>query len=147
MSCSKQALSSSFFDNYILNFLFLYIFLFFVFRKWSQNWDFLVFNLVFANDTVLSYFFFFFFITDVYFFNSCSYCTQFHPTAELTMPVGIPTKEAKAEIETHPVTAKMKISAQCNSKPYKTFLYFLLINSFWLFLQRNNFLFHLYFSV
>ena len=26
----------------------------------------------------------------------------FHPTAELAMPIGIPTKDTKAETETHP---------------------------------------------
>ena len=31
-------------------------------------------------------------------------------TAELAMPMGIPTKETKAEIESHPVTTEAKIS-------------------------------------
>ena len=42
-------------------------------------------------------------------FNCCSYCTNFNTTAERTIPIGTPTKEAKMEVETHPVTAKAKI--------------------------------------
>ena len=34
----------------------------------------------------------------------------FNPTAELTMTIRITTKEAKAEMETHPLTAEAKIS-------------------------------------
>ena len=34
----------------------------------------------------------------------------FNPTTELAMALGKPTKEAKAEIETHKVTAEAKIS-------------------------------------
>ena len=34
----------------------------------------------------------------------------FTPTAELIIPVGIPNKEPKAEIETHPVTVEINIS-------------------------------------
>ena len=33
----------------------------------------------------------------------------FNSTAELAIPIGIPTKEAKAEIETHPVIVEPKI--------------------------------------
>ena len=33
----------------------------------------------------------------------------FNPTAELVIPTGTPTNQAKAEIETHPVTAETKI--------------------------------------
>ena len=39
-------------------------------------------------------------------FNSCS----FNTTAELTMPIGISTKEVKAEMETHLLTAEAKTS-------------------------------------
>ena len=34
----------------------------------------------------------------------------FNTTAELTIPTGIPNKEAKAKMETHPVTVEAKIS-------------------------------------
>ena len=33
----------------------------------------------------------------------------FNPIAELVFPIGIPSKEAKAEIEIHPVIAEAKI--------------------------------------
>ena len=33
----------------------------------------------------------------------------FNPSAELVIPIKIPTKEAKAEIETHPVIVEPKI--------------------------------------
>ena len=45
----------------------------------------------------------------------------FDSNAELAIPTGTPTKEAKGEIETHPVTVEIKISAQYNSKLYKPF--------------------------
>ena len=35
---------------------------------------------------------------------------MFIVAAELAIPTGIPTKDAKAEIETHPVTVEAKIS-------------------------------------
>ena len=34
----------------------------------------------------------------------------FNPIAELVTPIGIPTKEVKAEMETHPLTGEIKIS-------------------------------------
>ena len=34
----------------------------------------------------------------------------FNPTTELALPIGMQTKEAKAEIKTHPETAEAKIS-------------------------------------
>ena len=33
----------------------------------------------------------------------------FNPIAELVIPIGIPTKEEKTEMETHPVIAEGKI--------------------------------------
>ena len=61
----------------------------------------MLFNLVFANNTILSCFFFFLipaFIAKV-----------FNPIAELVILIVIPSKEAKAEIQMHPVTAEAKI--------------------------------------
>ena len=53
-------------------------------------------------------------------------------TAELVAPMGIPTKGAKAEIETHPVTAEAKTSKRSiQFNVVQTFLWLLLINSFW----------------
>ena len=43
-------------------------------------------------------------------FNSCSYCITFNSTAELIIPIGVPTKEEKVEIETDQVNAQAKIS-------------------------------------
>ena len=34
----------------------------------------------------------------------------FNPIAELIIPIGIPTKEEKEEMETHPVTVENKLS-------------------------------------
>ena len=64
-------------------------------------------NLDFANNTTLSCFFNYWLIL----FNSCSYCTNFNPTAELVIPIGIPTKESNEmeEMETHPVTIEITI--------------------------------------
>ena len=47
---------------------------------------------------------------DLYFLIPAVITQIFDPTAELVMPTGIPTKEAKAEIEIHPVAAETKIS-------------------------------------
>ena len=52
----------------------------------------------------------FFLIIDLYFFYFCSYYTHtFNPTAKLVIPVGLPTNEANAEIETQPLTSEMKM--------------------------------------
>ena len=45
-----------------------------------------------------------------------------NPTAELIIPKGITTTEAKAEMEIHPV--EVTISSQYNSKLYKRFYAF-----------------------
>ena len=56
----------------------------------------MVFNLVFAKNTILSCFLFL--IVDLYFSIPTVAAQVFNPTAELGMPTGIPTKEEKAEI-------------------------------------------------
>ena len=58
-----------------------------------------LFNLNFANNTVLSCLFFFFLIIDLYFVIAAVIAQIFDPIAELVIPSGIPTKEAKAEME------------------------------------------------
>ena len=58
---------------------------------------------------------------------------------------GIPTKEAKAEIETHPVILEIAIS-KC-SKLYKLYYASYSLTDFNLFLQLNDFLFHLFVSI
>ena len=55
----------------------------------------MLFNIDFPDNTILSYFFFFFLIIDLYFLIAAIIAQIF---AELVIPIGIPTKEAKAEI-------------------------------------------------
>ena len=49
------------------------------------------------------------FIIDLYFLITAFIAQISNPIAELVIPTGIPTKEAKAEMETDPVTAEPKI--------------------------------------
>ena len=60
-------------------------------------------NLDFANNTIFSCFFFFFLVIDLYFLIPAYIAQTFNPIAELVIPIGILIKEAKAEIEIHPV--------------------------------------------
>ena len=46
---------------------------------------------------------FFFLIIDLYFFIAAVIAQIFNPIAELVIPIEIPTKEAKADMEIHPV--------------------------------------------
>ena len=69
----------------------------------------MLFNLDFANKTILLCFFLFFLIIDLYFLIPAGIAQNFNPIAELVIPIGIQTKEAKGEIETHPV-----IVTSCN---------------------------------
>ena len=46
---------------------------------------------------------FFFLIIDLYFFIAAVIAQIFNPIAELIIPIEIPTKEAKADMEIHPV--------------------------------------------
>ena len=56
----------------------------------------MLFNLDFDNNTSLSCFFFFFLIIDLYFLTPAVIAQIFNPIAGLVIPIGIPTKEAKA---------------------------------------------------
>ena len=67
------------------------------------------FNLDFDNDAILSCFFFFFLIIDLCFVILAVIAQNFNPVAELIIPIGIPTKEAKTQMETNPVIAEPKI--------------------------------------
>ena len=67
----------------------------------------MIFNFNFANNIILLCFFFL--IIDLHFLIAVVIAQIFHPIAELIIPIGIPTKEAKAEMEIHPVTVKSKI--------------------------------------
>ena len=70
----------------------------------------MLFNLVSADNYFLSCFFFLFLIIDVYFLIPAIIAEIFNSTAESPMSIGILTKEAKAEIKSHPLTAEAQIS-------------------------------------
>ena len=70
----------------------------------------MLFNLDFANNTIfLCFFFFFFLIIDLYFLIPATIAHILNPIAELVIPIEIPSKEAKAEIEIHPLIVEAKI--------------------------------------
>ena len=68
------------------------------------------FNLDFANNTIFSCFFLFFGNIDLYFLIPAVITQIFNPIVELSIPIGITTKEAKAGMETHPVIVEIAIS-------------------------------------
>ena len=88
-------------------------------------------DLDFASNTILSCFFFFFLIIDLCFLIPAGIAQIFNPIAELVIPVGIPSKEAKTEMETHPVILETKIR-KCSIyfRVVPTYSCFLLVNSF-----------------
>ena len=51
--------------------------------------------------------FYYFLSIDLYFLIPAVIPQIFNPVAELLIPTGIPTKEAKAEMEIHPVIVKL----------------------------------------
>ena len=55
----------------------------------------MLFNLDFANNTILSWFFFIFIIIGVYFLVPAVIAQIFNPIAELLIPIGMPIKEEK----------------------------------------------------
>ena len=69
----------------------------------------MLFDLDFHNNAISWCFFFFFLIIDIYFLISPAIAQIFNPIAKLIIPIVIPTKETKAEIEIHSVTAETKI--------------------------------------
>ena len=64
-----------------------------------------LFNLAFANNTILSCFFFCFLIIDIYFLISAATEQTFDPIAELVIPIG----KERAEIEIQPAIEEVKI--------------------------------------
>ena len=91
----------------------------------------MLFNLDFANNTILLWVFFFFLIIDFYFLIPAFITQIFNPIAELVILLGIPTKEAKAKMETHPVIVEITISKwSIEFKILQKILCVLLINSF-----------------
>ena len=69
----------------------------------------MLFYLDFANNTTSSCFFLFFLIIDLYFLIPAVITQIFNPIVELAIPIGITTKEAKAEMETNPVIVEITI--------------------------------------
>ena len=67
----------------------------------------MLFNLDFANNIILLCFFFL--IIDLYFLIPAVIAHIFNPIAELVIPLGVPIREAKAEIEIHLVNVEAKI--------------------------------------
>ena len=88
--------------------------------------------------------FFFFLIINLLFFIPADIAQILNSITELVIPIGIPTKEAKAEMETCPVTVEFEIS---DPKLYELFYASNSLTHFDLHFQLNNFIFHLYFSV
>ena len=70
----------------------------------------MLFNLGFASNTILSCLFFFFLIIDIYFLIPGVTAQIFNPIVELVIRNGIPTKEAKSEMETEPVIIEIAVS-------------------------------------
>ena len=69
----------------------------------------MLFYLDFAKNTISSCFFLFFLIIDLYFLIPAVITQFFNPIVELAIPIGITTKEAKAEMETNPVIVEITI--------------------------------------
>ena len=67
-----------------------------------------VFNLLFANNTILLCFFFFSLIIELYFLIPAFDAQIFNPSAELAIPTETPTNERDAETETQPLTVETK---------------------------------------
>ena len=65
--------------------------------------------LLFANNTIFSCFFFLFLIIDLYFIIPAAIAQILNPISELVVPIGMPIKDVKAEVEIHPVIAEAKI--------------------------------------
>ena len=69
----------------------------------------MLFYLDFADNTILSGFFFFFLIMNLYFVIPAVIGKTFNPIAELVIPIEIPNKEAKEDMEAHPVIVEDKM--------------------------------------
>ena len=61
----------------------------------------MLFNLDSAGNNILLCFFFFFLVIDLYFLIPAIMKQIFNPIAELVIPIGIPIKDVKREIEIH----------------------------------------------
>ena len=67
------------------------------------------FILDFASNTISTCFFFFFLFIDLSFLIPAAIAQIVKLVAELVTPIGIPIKEARAELEIHPVIQEGKI--------------------------------------
>ena len=70
----------------------------------------MLFNLDFANNTILSCFFLFFLIIDLYFLIPAVITQTLNPFAEPVIPIGIQTKEAKEKMESQTVIVEVTVS-------------------------------------
>ena len=66
----------------------------------------MLFNLDFSNNTILSCFFLFFLTIDLYFLIPVVVAQTFNLIAELLIPMGVPSEEAKVDTEIQPVTVE-----------------------------------------
>ena len=72
----------------------------------------MLFNLDFANNTIYQASFSFFKIFDLYLLIPAVIAKIFNPMAKLAIPIGISTKEDKAEMEKHPVIVEANLFLQ-----------------------------------
>ena len=78
---------------------------------WIHIWIYQSFrNVALANNIILSCLLFFLLTVDLVFLIPAVITQITIISAELATPTGIPIKDAKVEIETHPVTAEVKTS-------------------------------------
>ena len=109
----------------------------------------MLFNLEFAKNIIISCFFFFFLFIDLYLLLPAVNTQIFNHIAELVIPIGITTKEAKARIETHQILLEITINQVTtmiqNSTNFFMLLCFLPINSFPSVSLIKYFLIHLFF--
>ena len=77
--------------------------------KALENKTSMLFNLGFANSTILSCFFFFLLIIELYFLIPVVIAKSFNLIAKIVIPIGIASKKGKAGTEIHPVISEAKI--------------------------------------
>ena len=100
----------------------------------------MLFNLDFANNTILSCFVFFYLIIDLYFLIPAVIAQIFNPIGEHVIPIEIPCKKTITETEIHLVVVEANIkSVQYSLELHKPFCVFYPSIYFSLFLHRNNF--------
>ena len=72
------------------------------------RYQYFLFSLDFAKNSVLSWLFLLFLIID-YYLIPAAIAPIFNSIAEFVIPIGISSKEAKAEYEIHPVIVKARV--------------------------------------